>query len=170
MQFGVAPTFRIGVPGGDVVVNEQGDTRRSIGIYGSTITLLPGWKKWPKPTAPFREMSPRRYLSLRPGCIRSDTRKLRAYPPRSRSSSIGTVERQPRRRSKRSGGCAPCCAGARLPASKRLTKRETESALARRSQSMRRCLSRGRCTCLRPGHRRSPRFGAVRAGCRSATV
>ncbi len=38
-QFEVAPTFRIGVHGGDVVVSEQGDTKRSIGIYGSTINI-----------------------------------------------------------------------------------------------------------------------------------
>ncbi len=38
-QFGVVPTFRIGVHGGDVVVSEQGDTKRSIGIYGSTINI-----------------------------------------------------------------------------------------------------------------------------------
>jgi len=38
-QFGVAPTFRIGVHGGDVVVSEQGDTKRSIGIYGITINI-----------------------------------------------------------------------------------------------------------------------------------
>jgi adenylate cyclase len=38
-QFGVAPSFRIGVHGGDVVVSEQGDTKRSIGIYGSTINI-----------------------------------------------------------------------------------------------------------------------------------
>jgi len=38
-QFGVVPGFRIGVHGGDVVVSEQGDTKRSIGIYGSTINI-----------------------------------------------------------------------------------------------------------------------------------
>lgn len=38
-QFGVVPTYRIGVHGGDVVVSEQGDTKRSIGIYGSTINI-----------------------------------------------------------------------------------------------------------------------------------
>jgi adenylate cyclase len=38
-QFGVAPTFRIGVHGGDVVISEQGDTKRSIGIYGITINI-----------------------------------------------------------------------------------------------------------------------------------
>jgi class 3 adenylate cyclase len=38
-QFGVVPSFRIGVHGGDVVVSEQGDTKRSIGIYGSTINI-----------------------------------------------------------------------------------------------------------------------------------
>ena len=38
-QFGVIPSFRVGVHGGDVVVSEQGDTKRSIGIYGSTINI-----------------------------------------------------------------------------------------------------------------------------------
>jgi adenylate cyclase len=38
-QFGVVPRFRIGVHGGEVVVSEQGDTKRSIGIYGSTINI-----------------------------------------------------------------------------------------------------------------------------------
>ncbi len=38
-QFGAVPAFRIGVHGGDVVVSEQGDTKRSIGIYGSTINI-----------------------------------------------------------------------------------------------------------------------------------
>jgi class 3 adenylate cyclase len=37
--YGVVPTFRIGVHGGDVVVSEQGDTKRSIGIYGDTINI-----------------------------------------------------------------------------------------------------------------------------------
>ena len=39
VQFGVVPTFRVGVHGGDVVVSEQGDIKRSIGIYGSTINI-----------------------------------------------------------------------------------------------------------------------------------
>jgi adenylate cyclase len=38
-MFGVAPEFRIGIHGGDVIVSEQGDTRRSIGIYGDTINI-----------------------------------------------------------------------------------------------------------------------------------
>ena len=38
-QFGVVPRFRIGVHGGDVVVSEQGDTKRAIGVYGSTINI-----------------------------------------------------------------------------------------------------------------------------------
>jgi class 3 adenylate cyclase len=38
-QFDVVPTFRVGVHGGDVVVSEQGDTRRSIGVYGDTINI-----------------------------------------------------------------------------------------------------------------------------------
>jgi adenylate cyclase len=37
--YGVVPTFRIGVHGGEVVVSEQGDTKRSIGIYGDTINI-----------------------------------------------------------------------------------------------------------------------------------
>jgi len=38
-QFGIVPTFRVGVHGGDVVVSEQGDTKRSIGVYGDTINI-----------------------------------------------------------------------------------------------------------------------------------
>src|SRR4029077_7865031 len=38
-SFGLVPTFRIGVHGGEVVVSEQGDTKRSIGIYGDTINI-----------------------------------------------------------------------------------------------------------------------------------
>jgi adenylate cyclase len=38
-QFGVLPTFRIGVHGGEIVVSEQGDTKRAIGIYGNTINI-----------------------------------------------------------------------------------------------------------------------------------
>ncbi len=37
--FGVVPDFRVGVHGGRVVVSEQGDTKRSIGIYGDTINV-----------------------------------------------------------------------------------------------------------------------------------
>jgi class 3 adenylate cyclase len=38
-QFGIIPSFRIGVHGGEVVVSEQGDTKRAIGVYGSTINI-----------------------------------------------------------------------------------------------------------------------------------
>jgi class 3 adenylate cyclase len=38
-HFGVVPTFRVGMHGGDVVVSEQGDTKRSIGVYGDTINI-----------------------------------------------------------------------------------------------------------------------------------
>jgi class 3 adenylate cyclase len=38
-QFGLVPAFRLGIHGGDVVVSEQGDTKRSIGIYGDTINI-----------------------------------------------------------------------------------------------------------------------------------
>jgi adenylate cyclase len=38
-QFGVVPTFRIGIHGGDVVVSEQGDTKRAIGVYGNSINI-----------------------------------------------------------------------------------------------------------------------------------
>jgi adenylate cyclase len=37
--FGVAPAFRVGIHGGDVIVSEQGDARRSIGIYGDAINI-----------------------------------------------------------------------------------------------------------------------------------
>ena len=37
--FGVVPSFRIGIHGGEVVVSEQGDTKRSIGIYGDPINI-----------------------------------------------------------------------------------------------------------------------------------
>ena len=38
-QFGAVPVFRIGVHGGDVVVSERGDTKRSIGIFGDAINI-----------------------------------------------------------------------------------------------------------------------------------
>jgi adenylate cyclase len=38
-QFGSVPAFRIGVHGGEVVVSEQGDTKRAIGIYGTPINI-----------------------------------------------------------------------------------------------------------------------------------
>ena len=37
--FGIVPNFRIGIHGGDVIVSEQGDTKRSIGIYGDAINI-----------------------------------------------------------------------------------------------------------------------------------
>ena len=37
--FGIVPSFRIGIHGGDVIVSEQGDTKRSIGIYGDAINI-----------------------------------------------------------------------------------------------------------------------------------
>lgn len=38
-RFGVAPQFRIGVHGGDIVVSEEGDIKRAIGFYGDTIHI-----------------------------------------------------------------------------------------------------------------------------------
>jgi adenylate cyclase len=38
-SFGAAPEFRVGIHGGEVVVSEQGDAKRSIGIYGDTINI-----------------------------------------------------------------------------------------------------------------------------------
>jgi class 3 adenylate cyclase len=38
-SFGVVPSFRVGLHGGDVIVSEQGDTKRSIGIYGDPINI-----------------------------------------------------------------------------------------------------------------------------------
>ena len=37
--FGAVPTFRIGIHGGPVIVSEQGDAKRSIGIYGDAINI-----------------------------------------------------------------------------------------------------------------------------------
>lgn len=37
--FDVVPVFRVGVHGGEVVISEQGDTKRAIGIYGETINI-----------------------------------------------------------------------------------------------------------------------------------
>lgn len=37
--FGAAPTFRVGIHGGPVIVSEQGDAKRSIGIYGDAINI-----------------------------------------------------------------------------------------------------------------------------------
>lgn len=38
-QFGRIPLFRIGVHGGRVVISEEGDTKRAIGIYGDPINI-----------------------------------------------------------------------------------------------------------------------------------
>ena len=38
-QFDCVPGFRIGIHGGDVIVSEQGDAKRSIGVYGETINI-----------------------------------------------------------------------------------------------------------------------------------
>jgi adenylate cyclase len=38
-MFGAVPSFRVGIHGGDVIVSEQGDTKRSIGIYGDAINI-----------------------------------------------------------------------------------------------------------------------------------
>jgi adenylate cyclase len=44
-QFGVLPAFRIGVHGGEIVVSEQGDAKRAIGIYGNTINIAARMEK-----------------------------------------------------------------------------------------------------------------------------
>lgn len=38
-DFERVPEFRIGVHGGDVVISEQGDTKRAIGVYGDNINI-----------------------------------------------------------------------------------------------------------------------------------
>ena len=38
-MFGVEPGFRVGIHGGAVIVSEQGDAKRSIGIYGDAINI-----------------------------------------------------------------------------------------------------------------------------------
>ena len=37
--FGLVPGFRVGIHGGAVIVSEQGDAKRSIGIYGDAINI-----------------------------------------------------------------------------------------------------------------------------------
>jgi adenylate cyclase len=39
--FGAVPGFRVGIHGGAVIVSEQGDAKRSIGIYGDAINIAP---------------------------------------------------------------------------------------------------------------------------------
>jgi class 3 adenylate cyclase len=38
-EFDCVPEFRIGIHGGEVVISEQGDAKRSIGVYGETINI-----------------------------------------------------------------------------------------------------------------------------------
>jgi adenylate cyclase len=38
-SFGSVAAFRIGIHGGNVIVSEQGDVKRSIGIYGDAINI-----------------------------------------------------------------------------------------------------------------------------------
>ena len=38
-DYGVVPAVRIGIHGGEVVVSEQGDIRRAIGIWGDVINI-----------------------------------------------------------------------------------------------------------------------------------
>jgi adenylate cyclase len=38
-SFGLVAAFRIGIHGGEVIVSEQGDVKRSIGIYGDAINI-----------------------------------------------------------------------------------------------------------------------------------
>ena len=38
-EFGRVPEYRIGIHGGDVVISEQGDTKRAIGVYGDAINI-----------------------------------------------------------------------------------------------------------------------------------
>src|SRR5262249_38168811 len=51
-SFGVVPTFRVGVHGGDVVGSEQGETKRSIGIYWDTINIAAPMGKRRRARAP----------------------------------------------------------------------------------------------------------------------
>ena len=38
-RFGRVPEFRIGVHGGEIIISEEGDTKRAIGFYGDTIHI-----------------------------------------------------------------------------------------------------------------------------------
>ncbi len=37
--FGITPQFRVGLHGGEVVISEQGDVKRAIGVYGDPINI-----------------------------------------------------------------------------------------------------------------------------------
>jgi adenylate cyclase len=43
--FGIVPGFRVGIHGGAVIVSEQGDAKRSIGIYGDAINIAARMKE-----------------------------------------------------------------------------------------------------------------------------
>jgi adenylate cyclase len=85
-SFGVEPAFRIGIHGGDVIVSEQGDAKRSIGIYGDAINMPRGWKR-------------------RRGRIKCDASSPNPSPPHCRTAlasvrSVRSRSRASRRRSR----------------------------------------------------------------------
>jgi len=90
-QFGVVPRFRVGVHGGEVVVSEQGDTKRAIGVYGSTINIAARMEEAAKAhdvacviSGDVAQALPDAEQQLLPLV----TNRLRAFRSRSRSSNI----------------------------------------------------------------------------------
>ena len=75
--FGAVPHFRVGIHGGPVIVSEQGDAKRSIGIYGDAINIA----------ARMEEAA--RAHDLR--CVISEI-VVQALADRSRVRSIGTEQ------------------------------------------------------------------------------
>ena len=117
-QFGVVPAYRIGVHGGDVVVSEQGDTKRSIGIYGSTINIASRMEEAAKlhgVACAISGMWPESFRTPMAACIKSALTGSKEFPPKSRFSNIGSGPRRVRRR--------PGAAGGRATADGRETRR-----------------------------------------------
>jgi class 3 adenylate cyclase len=97
--FAIVPNFRIGIHGGDVIVSEQGDTKRSIGIYGDAINIAArmeevarthnvrciGRKQWS------------RHWRAANACARSAWKPSRGFQTRFASTNISRRSRAPRR-------------------------------------------------------------------------
>jgi len=79
-KFGQIPEYRIGVHGGDIVVSEEGDTRRSIGFYGDTIHIAARLERKAKELGKrclFSGLIADRLLESQPRLALSTTEKVR---------------------------------------------------------------------------------------------
>ena len=112
-QFGVLPAFRIGVHGGEIVISEQGDTKRAIGIYGDTINIAARMEEAAKvhgiPCMISGDVAKALPGPPPPAWCRSGMRGSGGLRPKSQFSSI--VSRATRRRRQRYPLVSrwPCC-------------------------------------------------------------